>query len=244
MRAGLGIGRLSTRLGKGDRSFALSVEGLDLRSGEVVCVTGASGTGKTLFLELLSLLRAPSGGSGYIWTDARGRQTDLVGLWQGGARGTALARTRGQLFGFVPQTGALVPYLSVRANVALTQDITGRRDRNRVEALLDRLGLGALADLSPGALSIGQRQRVSIARALAHFPAFVIADEPTAALDPEAADTVMQLLLSMAREEGVGVILSSHDLARIGGQGLRRLQFAACSAGPGQVAATAREVPC
>ncbi|ETD83460.1 ATP-binding cassette domain-containing protein [Rhodobacter capsulatus] len=243
-RGVLGIDRLSTTLSKGERSFTLRVAALELVSGEVLCVTGASGTGKTLFLELLSLLRAPEPPAGYHWTAPDRRRTDLARLWRFGARGTGLARMRGALFGFVPQAGALVPFLSVRANVALTQRISGRRDPARVAVLLDRLGLNALADLPPAALSIGQRQRVSIARALAHRPAFVIADEPTAALDPAAADAVMRLLLDTAREDGAGVVLSSHDLARIEGLGPRRLEFVARELRPGLVRSEAREVRC
>ncbi|WP_169583427.1 ATP-binding cassette domain-containing protein [Rhodobacter capsulatus] len=243
-RGVLGIDQLATTLSKGGRSFTLRVEALELVSGEVLCVTGASGTGKTLFLELLSLLRAPEPPARYRWTDLDLRQTDLARLWLSGPRGTGLARMRGALFGFVPQAGALVPFLSVRANVALTQEISGRRDPARVAALLDRLGLTALADLPPSALSIGQRQRVSIARALAHCPAFVIADEPTAALDPDAADAVMQLLLDTAREDGAGVVLSSHDLARVERLGTRRLEFVARELRPGLVRSEAREVGC
>jgi len=73
-----------------------------------------------------------------------------------------------------------------------------------------------VAGLRPARLSIGQRQRVAVARALAHRPAVVIADEPTAALDPDAADTVLRLLLDLARETGCAVLLSSHDVARVG----------------------------
>ena len=243
----LDIGRLATSLSDGDRRFRLSVEALSLTGGEVMAVTGASGSGKTLFLELLGLLRQPDAGAAYrVQAQGRGPQ-DLVALWRGGPRGADLARARGRIFGFVPQTGALVPFLSVAENVALTQRIAGRRDPGRVATLLDRLGIAGVARLKPQSLSIGQRQRVAIARALAHAPAFVIADEPTAALDPASSDSAMQLLLDTARAEGAGVILSSHDLGRLDRLGLSRLHFSVEAHGPSparDIRATARVIPC
>jgi putative ABC transport system ATP-binding protein len=241
----LRIGQLTTALADGDRRFRLAVEGLELAPGAVLAVTGASGSGKTLFLELLGLLRAPEAGGDYALLDAAGREvTDLGALWARGARSSALAATRGGVFGFVPQSGALIPFLSVVQNVTLTQRVTGREDAGRVHLLLDRLGLATVKELRPDALSIGQRQRVSIARALAHRPAFVIADEPTAALDQDAAETVMALLIETATIEGVGVILSSHDVDRLDRLALPRLHFASQMVGPGEIFSTAEMQAC
>jgi putative ABC transport system ATP-binding protein len=242
--SGLELGHLATTLSDGDRRFRLAVEGLRLDRGTVWALTGNSGTGKTLFLEMLGLLRAPAPGSRLIWHES-GQQTDLCALWREGPRGADLARFRGAVFGFVPQTGGLVPFLSAQENIGLTQAITGRRDPARIARLVERLGLGAVLRLPPAALSIGQRQRVAIARALAHRPAFVLADEPTSALDPETAETVMTLLLEQAAEEGAGVILSSHDHQRLQRPGLTRLHFAAQPAdGQGMVASRAQVQPC
>lgn len=201
-------GRIDLR--DGDRAFRLEVDALALEPGETIALTGASGSGKTLLLELLGLLRAPGHGTAYHSGD-----TDLAALWAQGARSAALAQGRGRVFGFIPQTGGLMPFLTVTENVALPQAIANRRDPARVTTLIDRLGLADVATLRPGALSIGQRQRTAIARALAHRPPFVIADEPTAALDPDSADRVLELLLEAARQDGTGVILSSHDISRM-----------------------------
>lgn len=224
MREGLIIAGASVRLSDGDRRFALVVDDLEVPPGRAVALTGTSGAGKTLLLEMLGLLRRPGEGTLFDWV--RGDEsTDLAALWAGGARGADLARMRGRLFGFVPQSGGLMPFLSVTENVALPQRVTGRMDAAWCAALIDRLGLGEVAELRPGALSIGQRQRTAIARALAHRPPFVIADEPTAALDPETADAVLGLFLETAAQEGCGVILSSHDHDRIGRFGIPRLHL-------------------
>lgn len=208
-------GRIDLR--DGDRAFRLQVDDFRLEPGEAVALTGASGSGKTLLLELLGLLRAPGQGTAYRLGD-----TDLAALWAEGSRSVALARGRGTSFGFVPQTGGLMPFLTVAENIALTQTICERAEPERVRALINRLGLSDVAALRPGALSIGQRQRTAIARSLSHRPPFVIADEPTAALDPESADTVLELLLEVARAEGAGVILSSHDIPRMERFGIAR----------------------
>lgn len=210
MARGLTLTDGRIELGDGDRAFRLQVSELQLEPGQAVALTGASGSGKTLLLELLGLLRVPGAGTSYHWDG-----TDLAALWGRGPRNAALARMRGRLFGFVPQTGALMPFLTVAENVALPQRVTGRQDQSWCDTLIDRLGLRDVATLLPGALSIGQRQRTAIARAVAHKPPFVIADEPTAALDSDSADGVLELLLAVAGDQNSGVILSSHDTERI-----------------------------
>ncbi|MFD3189417.1 ABC transporter ATP-binding protein [Sedimentitalea sp. HM32M-2] len=238
MSAGLNLSDGHVTLRDGDRSFCLRVGHLRVTSGQAVALSGASGSGKTLLLELLGLLRAPGTGTRYACGDR-----DLAGLWRQGARSAGLAQTRGRLFGFVPQTGGLMPFLTVAGNIALPQQVTGRADAGWCADLIARLGLADVADLFPAALSIGQRQRVAIARALAHRPAFVIADEPTAALDSDSADGVLDLLLETARGQGAGVILSSHDLARIARFGIPRLHLIASASGR-QVTSRLETAPC
>lgn len=245
MRDGLRLENAEIRLADGDRAFVLRIEALSLSSGRAVALTGASGSGKTLLLELLGLLRAPGPGTRYVRIAGAVDETDLAGLWQTGARSVALALARGRLFGFVPQTGGLMPFLSVAENIALPQRIAGRVDPGWRTALIARLGLEDVAGLLPGALSIGQRQRTAIARSLAHRPAFVIADEPTAALDPESADAVLGLFLEMAAEQGCGVILSSHDRDRIGRFGIARLHLRTRAGANGLIeSGLQQEAPC
>lgn len=236
----LHIGQLGVRLRDKDRSFDLRLADLRIATGATIALTGASGSGKTLALELLGLLRTPDRPADYFISEEAG-ETDLAALWSQGARSKALAGARGRVFGFVPQTGGLVPFLTVRENIALSQRITKRKDQNWIDTLISRLGLTEVVAMWPTDLSIGQRQRTAIARALAHRPGFVIADEPTSALDPESADDVLSLFLEIAGELNSAVILSSHDLERVGRFGFVRWHLATQTTGRDVVAQVTAE---
>lgn len=220
MSATLILEDVSVDLADRDRNFTLSIPGFELATGETVGLTGPSGTGKTLLLETLGLLRRPHAAKRFEIA-SQGDMIDLAGVW--GSRHLPPAVVRGTAFGFVPQSGGLLPFLTVAENVALSQKIAGPSDPDWCAVLLERLGIRDIANLYPGALSIGQRQRVAICRALAHRPSFVIADEPTAALDPDAAATAMGLLIDMAVSDGAGVIISSHDLTLLDRFDIRRV---------------------
>jgi putative ABC transport system ATP-binding protein len=125
--------------------------------------------------------------------------------------------------GYVMQTGGLLPYLSVHDNINLTRSVLDLQRDGTVEHLAEMLGIADQLKKWPDALSTGERQRVAIARALAHRPAIVIADEPTASLDPYAAQNVMSLFLGLADEFNSTVILASHAWYHIKSLGLRRL---------------------
>ena len=198
---------LAVSLADQERRFTINVSALEMHAGEVVGLSGASGTGKTMLLEMLGLLRCPD--SGKYQLETGNKSINLKDLWQSSRLRTA--DIRALHFGFVPQSGGLIPFLSAAENIALSQRIAKRIDKDWSDNLVERLNLGDVLNMNPGALSIGQRQRVAIARALAHFPTFVIADEPTAALDPEAAETAMSLLIDSAVSGGAGVLISSHD---------------------------------
>lgn len=224
MPSALHMAGLSVSVADADRSFRLEVDALELHAGEVVGLTGPSGTGKTMLLEVLGLLRRPDQGGRYR-IDAGGQAIDAAAVWTGPGAGRRAPDLRGRLFGFVPQSGGLLPFLSVAENIALSQRIAGRVDHAWRDDLMARLGLAPLARLRPDALSIGQRQRVAIARALAHRPPFVIADEPTAALDPDNAGTAISLLIDAARAGGSAVLISTHDWGLLDRFGLPRLRL-------------------
>lgn len=218
--ASLTLEDVAVTLNDGDRTFRMSTGKLDLSAGETIGLSGGSGTGKTMLLEVLGLLRRPNTGGTFLLS-VEGIEVDLHKT----AGAAKAAELRGRYFGFVPQTGGLLPFLTVSENIALSQQIAGVEDRDWHGELIARLGLAGLERLSPSALSIGQRQRVSIARALAHKPGFVIADEPTAALDPDAAQNAMRLLIEAAELGGAGVIISSHDIGLLGQFAMKRVHL-------------------
>lgn len=212
---------LTTTLSDKDRKFRLRADGFEMHGGEVVSLFGQSGSGKTLFLEMLALLRKPEPGGLYA-AEIEGEVRDFASLWNTRAGRATVPAVRSRIFGFVPQTGALLPFLTTLENIVVPQKLTGNPNPAYVDYLIDRLGLSKVKTQKSTDLSIGQRQRTAVARALAHRPAIIIADEPTASLDPEAADTVLKLLLELAIEGGCAVLLSSHDTLRVGALGLKK----------------------
>jgi putative ABC transport system ATP-binding protein len=168
-----------------------------------VALVGRSGSGKTTLLNCIGALDQPDAGS--ILIDGRD-----VTLLDERAR-TALRRDE---LAFVFQTFGLVPMLSAAENVGLplrlrSEDPT-KRDA-RVEQLLDLVGLADQAKQRPSELSGGQQQRVAIARALANSPRLLIADEPTGQLDADTGASIMELIRSVVRSEGMTAIISTHD---------------------------------
>lgn len=182
-----------------------ALRGVDVsvEAGEVVAVMGPSGSGKSTLLHCLAGILTPDRGE--VTFDSQ--RVDRLGDRQ-------RSRLRRTEFGFVFQFGQLVPELPVIENIALPLLLGGRRRRTAIDAAWDwlpRLGLDGLADRLPGELSGGQGQRVAIARALVAKPRLVFADEPTGALDSVAGDQVMELLVDVAKAEGAGVVVVTHE---------------------------------
>ena len=198
---------LAVRLGP---ELIVEVRRLELARGEVAVLDSASGTGKSTVLGILCGAILPLGRSG-------GR-LEIVGRSLVGA-GVRRARPGPREVGFVPQTSALVPSLTVAENVDLPMRIArldaDPRWRQRVFAAL---GLVDLAARRPSQLSVGQRQRAAIARALIGRPALLLLDEPVSALDPANVDRVETLVRVLADDAGAGVLLATH---RAGGGAFR-----------------------
>ncbi|KAA8701994.1 ABC transporter ATP-binding protein [Pseudomonas proteolytica] len=205
--------------GVGSQRYSLVIPGLHLCAGEQLAIVGPSGCGKSTLLDLLALVLAP---------DQVGRfefnQLDIDGLWRANQQST-LAGLRSRHLGYVLQTGGLLGFLDVRSNIALPRQLLGLKDDGSVARLAAQLQISDQLAKKPGALSVGQRQRVSCARALAHGPQLLLADEPTASLDPLNAERVMQALLTQAREHRAACVIATHDepLARASGLQVRRI---------------------
>jgi putative ABC transport system ATP-binding protein len=228
----LQIRELRRRRGEGDQAFTVELPALDLAPGELVAVTGESGSGKSSLLELLGLVAEPGRASVFRGFGGPDGPIDLAALWRLG-RQRDLARLRAGI-GFVLQSGGLLPYLRVADNLAINRRLLGLPRRDAwVDTLVARLGLGKLLDRRPAQLSIGQQQRVAIGRALAHRPALVLADEPTSALDPRLADEVMALLIELIDSSDAGAVLATHERARVEDMGLRAFRAQPLEPGAG-----------
>ena len=193
--------------------FTLHIDRFDVNQGDRVAVVGPSGCGKSTMLALLSLALRPDNGDRLALAG-----TDALALWRQN-RGDSLAALRAGSIGFVPQTGALLPFLTLGENILLPQRILNRREPRRAAELAERLGIAAILGRKPGAVSVGQRQRAAVARALAHRPAIVLADEPTASVHPAQADDILALLIDSATEDGAAVVITTHDAPRAAAAG-------------------------
>jgi putative ABC transport system ATP-binding protein len=182
---------------------ALRGASLAARPGEIVAVMGPSGSGKSTLLHCLAGILTPDAGE--VWF--AGRRIDTLGETER----SALRRDR---FGFVFQSGQLVPELTAEENVALPLLLGGTRRAQAVaeaRTWLDRLGLDGLEQRRSGELSGGQAQRVALARGMVTHPEVLFADEPTGSLDSLTGEQVMNLLTDATRSENTTVILVTHD---------------------------------
>jgi putative ABC transport system ATP-binding protein len=212
--------------GHGDSAFGVSIEELSVMPGETLVITGPSGSGKSTLLEILALVLRPTTVKRFQWLNTKtdSTQFDIKDLWRNDQK-RQLASIRAQSVGYVMQTGGLIPYLDVKANILIWRRIAAKPDgRETIAMLVNALDLGDLLGKKPQQLSVGERQRVAIARALAHEPVLLLADEPTAALDPLLADRVFGLMLNLVQRLGSIAIIVSHDYARVRNKSFRELR--------------------
>ncbi len=187
------------------RRVLLDGASLQVAAGEIVAMTGASGSGKSTLVAVAGLLRTPE--SGVVTVGGQ----DVAGL-----PARKLARIRGEMVGIVYQASNLLPALTAREQVEMAAHVIGRLDssaRARAVDLLERVGLGDRLGARPAELSGGERQRVAIARALMNEPKVVLADEPTASLDPDRATDVIEVLFEECRRVGAATLVVTHDHA-------------------------------
>ncbi|MBK8906866.1 MAG: ATP-binding cassette domain-containing protein [Rhodospirillales bacterium] len=218
----LALRQVTRRRGTGPDGFTLEIPSFTVRRGEFVALTGPSGCGKSTLLDLLGIVLKPHGAETFLLHGRSGEAVDVAALWRDN-RSAAMAAVRAESIGYVLQTGGLLPFLPARDNIVLSRRLLGMKEDGLVEHLVERLRIGHLLAKKPRALSIGERQRVAIARALAHRPALLLADEPTAALDPAHAVEVTELLLELIAGLDSTAIIVSHDWDLVRSLGLREI---------------------
>ena len=187
----------------GQTVTALQCADLRITAGEYVAVVGPSGSGTSTLLSLLGGMLSPT--SGRIWLD------DTSVYEQSIVARSAIRRTR---MGFVFQTFNLIPYLTALENVQVPLGLHGVAPDQQVRlatAVLERFGLGDRLNHKPSEMSVGQQQRVALARTLVNDPQIILADEPTGNLDPASREVVLKAFDS-CYEEGRTIITVTHDL--------------------------------
>lgn len=186
----------------GEAGIVLHIPRLVLDAGQQLALRGRSGSGKSTLMNLIAGILLPDSGSIQVDGQEISRLSEA-----------ARDRWRGRRIGYVHQSFHLLPGLTVWENLWLAAALSGHGQPERIEHYLKRLDLEKRRDFRPGQLSIGQQQRVAVARALVHNPALVLADEPTGNLDSELAQKALELLTSMCQESGAALLLVSHDRA-------------------------------
>jgi putative ABC transport system ATP-binding protein len=186
-----------------------ALAGVNLRvlAGELIAVRGRSGSGKTTLLNVLGGLDRPTSG-----------RVTIEGREMSSLTPRELVDLRRRTISFIFQGFGLLPILSAAENVEIPLRLTSTPTavrQDRVQEMLDLVGLGARAGHRPGELSGGEQQRVAIARALANRPRILLADEPTGQLDSETGHLIMQLIRQVVRAEHVTAIVATHDPAML-----------------------------
>jgi putative ABC transport system ATP-binding protein len=193
---------LTKRYGKGAASVdALRGVSLEISPGSFTAIMGPSGSGKSTLMHILAGLDQPT--SGEVWID---------GTLLGELDDTALTRLRREKIGFVFQSFNLVPVLTAEENVRLPLTLAGRKTADdKVETVIESVGLKERRTHRPAELSGGQQQRVAVARALVSEPAVIFADEPTGNLDSVSSHELMTLLRSTVDQYGQTMVIVTHD---------------------------------
>ena len=220
----------------GSRSQVLDVPSFAVRDGEQVALAGGSGTGKTTLLHCIAGIVRPDAGRIIFHEDHEAeaahsrlamesdRQTKTLEYRRAGGSKfspgvdivelseSARDTFRGRYIGYVFQTHHLLAGFTALENVLLGMSFTGRaEDRHWATHLLEEVGLADRLHYRPAKLSLGQQQRVAVARALANKPALVLADEPTGSLDPKNAQQVLNLIRQLCAEASAGLLMVTHD---------------------------------
>src|SRR6266550_3649809 len=192
----------------GSAAAVIDIESLALADSEQVAMVGSSGSGKTTLLHLIAGILKPESGR-IIFELSGAREWDLAAMAE--AQRDVF---RGRNIGYIFQSHHLLGGFTAMENVSLGMSFTGRKhDTQWATHLLTEVGMAHRLDYRPGKLSLGQQQRVAVARALANRPKLVLADEPTGALDSTNAQQVLELIRKLCAEVAASLLLVSHDPA-------------------------------
>jgi putative ABC transport system ATP-binding protein len=207
--------------GRVGESYAVALSACRLHVGDVAAIVGPSGCGKSTLLEAIGLILEPQSvklhhlGAVDLTDDLQLSASERENRW---------ARLRQHYLGFVPQSGGLLPFLNVKQNIELPRRLVGLQGRDLLlEQVMERLRLKPLLGRMPAQLSIGERQRVSFVRSIAHRPGLLLADEPTAALDPILAKELFTLIVEIARELHIGALIVTHEWSLVEEVGIRQI---------------------
>jgi len=203
--------------------FRLMVPKIKIHAEENIALIGHSGCGKSTLLDMLALILCPDKSDEMTLHPVQGDIHDLAELWRRN-RHSQLSQIRKQHIGYVLQAGGLLPYLTVRENIELPRRLLQLPDDDSINSISKVLGINRQLDKLPGLLSAGERQRAAFARALSHRPSILIADEPTAALDPITAHKIMAVVMEVIRGLKITLITASHDWAHVYKMELRTLK--------------------
>jgi len=204
--AKLHVERLVKVLKDKNRRFRLDIPAFSLEPGDCKAILGVTGSGKTTAMDLLALA-SPADRADRFSLEVDGHSHDL----RTGGTHADLARLRARHFGYVFQSSPLFPFLTLEENIVLSQQLAGRKNDKLVASLLAALELRVDSRTRVTDLSVGQRQRVAVARAIAHRPSFIMCDEPTASLDPKTARRLIRLIVMLARKFQSAVLIITHN---------------------------------
>ncbi len=197
----------------GNNTFTLSIEHLMVKKGELVALVGASGSGKSTALDMVAGILQPDHGlhlgeeSAFFFTP----QEKTINMLAKSTDSDTLAKIRREYVGYILQTGGLLPFLTGKENILLSHfSHTKKTKEDSLQNLAKELDIEHLLHKKPAQMSVGERQRFAIARALYNEPKLILADEPVASLDPINAKAVLKLFVRLAQEKNISVLMVSH----------------------------------
>ncbi len=194
--------------------YRLLVPSIKVMAQENIALVGHSGCGKSTLLDLFALALHPDKVDTFTINPVDGKLHEVDKLWQR-RRQSRLSQIRKHHIGYVLQSGGLLPYLTVRENIDLPRRLLKLADDDSIDSIARVLGIHRQLDKLPGLLSAGERQRAAFARALSHRPSILLADEPTAALDPITARKIMAVVMELIKGLKITLITASHDWAHV-----------------------------